>query len=453
MRGRSVTGPLILVGIGVLFLISNLRPDFSPFAMFVRYWPFLLIATGVIGLVEVLFYAGRGDETIPRPMGGGWIFWILIWCVVAGVFNGRNNIRFGPWNDMQTGFSSGFFGSSYEYDVNPATMQQVASQGVTRILVDNGRGSISVRGDAAGDVKLTGRKSIRALSRRDADKANDEQRVNMERQGDTLVVRTQNPQRRGAGQVTTDMELSVPRGMIVEVRGVRGDVTVDDIDGSVDVAAARGDVRVTRIGGNTKIEGSRTGLVRVSDAKGSVDLQGRGNDVQLENIAGVVSVNGEYAGDLEFHALAKPMHFQSSRTEFRVEAVPGTINLDLGDLKLTNVTGPVRFSTGTRDIEAVDVTNAIDFTVDRGDIHVTASKGGIPKMDVRSRKGDITVSLPDKTPFQLRASTGQGEAENEFGAPLTSQSKGRGASIEGKTGTGPEINLDTDRGTLSVKKL
>ncbi len=71
-----------------------------------------------------------------------------------------------------------------------------------------------------------------------------------------------------------------------------------------------------------------------------------------------MTINGDYSGNIEFHALAKPLRFESSRTEFHVEAVPGTITMDLGDLKMNNVAGPVRFSTGTRDIEATDITGA-----------------------------------------------------------------------------------------------
>src|SRR5476649_2829016 len=33
MGTRSITGPLILVAVGVLFLMNNIRPDFSPFAV------------------------------------------------------------------------------------------------------------------------------------------------------------------------------------------------------------------------------------------------------------------------------------------------------------------------------------------------------------------------------------------------------------------------------------
>ena len=77
MRPRSVTGPLILLMIGVFFLINNLRPDLISFSRIGDYWPFLLIAAGVIGLVEVLFHASRGVTAPPRPFYGAGIFWIL----------------------------------------------------------------------------------------------------------------------------------------------------------------------------------------------------------------------------------------------------------------------------------------------------------------------------------------------------------------------------------------
>ena len=58
------------------------------------------------------------------------------------------------------------------------------------------------------------------------------------------------------------------------------------------------------------------------------------------------------------------MHFRSSRTDFRVENIPGSIRMDLGDMKLENVGGPVHFQTGSRDIVASNVTGELDLAVD-----------------------------------------------------------------------------------------
>ena len=76
-----------------------------------------------------------------------------------------------------------------------------------------------------------------------------------------------------------------------------------------------------------------------------------------------------------------------------------------------------------------------------------------PLTDCPECKKSTFTKMVTAAGFQLKGSTGHGEAENEFGSPLTTQSKGGGASIEGTSGNGPQINLETDRGTVSVKKL
>jgi DUF4097 and DUF4098 domain-containing protein YvlB len=449
VRPRSITGPLILVAIGILFLMNNLRPDFSPFSLISRYWPFLLIGAGVVGLVEVLFYASRGVAPPPSPLGGGWIIWIVIWCVIAGIVSDSHDFRIRAFD----GSGVNFLGRNYEYDLQPAGAPQIVSQGVTRIVLDNIHGNLSLKGEDTGDVKVSGRKSIRAFNHDNADRANQQSRLDIERQGDVLVIRAIQPERAGTIQVTNDLDIALPRGLSVEARGRAGDLTIDDIDGAVDISAGRGDVRLSHIGKDVKIEGSRSGLVRASDLKGAFSLEGRGTDIQLENIAGNATINGDYSGTLEFRGLARPLRFESSKTEFHVESVPGFITMDLGDLKMTNVSGPVRFSTGTRDIEVTDVTGALDLTVDRGDINVTATKTPLPRIDLHSHNGDIVVALPDKAAFELKGSTSQGEVNNEFGGPLQTHTSGRSATIQGQTGNGPSITLTTDRGTVSVKRI
>ncbi len=222
--------------------------------------------------------------------------------------------------------------------------------------------------------------------------------------------------------------------------------------GTVSVTDSRGDVRLNNIGKDVRVEAARGGLVRAAGVKGTVDLQGRGGDVQLEDVSGQVTINGEFSGTLEFRAVARPLHFESSHSDFRAEQIPGSVTIDLGDVKMENVVGPVKFRTGSRDIEASDVSNSLELNVDRGDIQVSASKAPLPKMDVHSRNGDITLTLPENAGFDLDGRTGAGEAENEFGSPLENHSDGHSATIKGKVGNGPQLSIVTDRGTLSIKK-
>jgi hypothetical protein len=68
MRRRSLAGPLVLLLIGVFFLWNNLRPDFPVFDTLARYWPFLLVAWGVVRLLEVLLASeARGGFSGGEP--------------------------------------------------------------------------------------------------------------------------------------------------------------------------------------------------------------------------------------------------------------------------------------------------------------------------------------------------------------------------------------------------
>jgi DUF4097 and DUF4098 domain-containing protein YvlB len=399
----------------------------------------------VVGLVEVLYHASRGVAPPPRPLVGIGLFWTFVLVMLAVWGGARHGIRIGR---IDAGGVS-ILGTDYAYDVSA----NGSTEGITRVVLDNLHGNLSVKGEEGGDVKVTGRKTVRAFNRTDADLANNQSQVRVERQGDLMVIRAEEPKSMRMLSVSTDLDITIPKGLNVEARGRSGDLTIDDVGGSVDVSNGRGDVRLNDIGKDVKIESSRSGLIRASDVKGNLDLEGRGGDLQIENIQGQVTVNGEYSGTMEFRSLAKPLHFQSARSDFRAEQIPGSVTLDLRDMKLDNVVGPVRFEGLTRDIQATDVTNSLELSVDRGDIQVTQTKTPLPKMDIRSRlNGDITLTVPEKSEFDLDGRTGQGEGDNDFGSPLVNQSEGRAATIRGRVGSGPPIALFTKRGKLSVRK-
>ena len=47
IRSGPLTGGLILIGLGIIFLIENLYGGFSFWRIFARYWPLILILIGV----------------------------------------------------------------------------------------------------------------------------------------------------------------------------------------------------------------------------------------------------------------------------------------------------------------------------------------------------------------------------------------------------------------------
>src|ERR1700686_3914821 len=91
MKRGSVIGPLILIGIGALFLMRNLWPDIPVADIVSRYWPFVLIAWGGLRLVEILMWTIM-SKPIPRNgvSGGEWIIVFLI-CIIGGTMYPARN--------------------------------------------------------------------------------------------------------------------------------------------------------------------------------------------------------------------------------------------------------------------------------------------------------------------------------------------------------------------------
>jgi len=423
MRQRSVTGPLILIGVGVVLLLHEFTPDFSFLRLLGDYWPFVVILAGLLGLAEVLFHASRGNPIPPRPISG-WVWFLVLFAALGAWGYHRGGVRIGQ-------FESGgvsLLGTSYDYGVNA----QSQTDGVTLVVLENLRGNISLQGTADEKVLVTGHRTVRAYSKADADKANAGS-IKLERHGETLLIHADVTETHPALDVSGDLEILVPKNV------------------SVEVSNSRGDIRVADIGKDVKVDTKRSGLIRISNVKGKLNLNGSGEDLQVESIEGPVNVNGKYAGTMEFRSIAKSLHFTSDITDMRVEGVPGSVTLDLSDLRMKGVTGPVRFTTKSRDVQIEDATNAVEVALERGDVQIEGTQI-LPKMDVHTQHGNIDLSMPEKAAFDLKATTEQGEVENDFGDAVMTTATGRSASAKGSVGKGPGVRLVTDRGTISIKK-
>jgi hypothetical protein len=439
MRRRSVTGPLLLLLIGGLFLWRNLHPETPIFDLASQYWPFLLIAWGVLRLLEVVISPERRG---PAFSGGEVVLVVMICVIGSGLWEGRQHgIRFNPGGlDM--------FGETFDYPLSA----QAAAAGTTRITFENPRGNIRVTGGDGTDVVVNGRKVIRAWNRGDADKTNSDTPLEIVPQGDRLLVRTNQDRTPNNQRISDDLEVTVPRGMTVEARTRNGDLEVSDIKGDVELVTDRADVRLARIGGNARLEVGRSEVVRAVDVGGKIDLQGRGSDVELENIQGQVTINGSFMGSLDFKNLAKPLQFEGARnTELHVQAIPGRMSMDRGELTGSGLTGPMRLVTRSRDVKLEQFTQALELETERGDVQLQPSMPMAP-IEARSGVGRIELVLPEKATFDLQATAEHGEAVNDYGSALQKETEGRTNTLKGRVGDGPSIRITANRGSVSVRR-
>ncbi len=83
-RSRGpLTGALLLIAVGAIFMYANLRPDWNPWPVISRYWPVLLIVLGLGKLVDAMVANRSGairgaPGAVPAPRHRGEIFAILL---------------------------------------------------------------------------------------------------------------------------------------------------------------------------------------------------------------------------------------------------------------------------------------------------------------------------------------------------------------------------------------
>jgi DUF4097 and DUF4098 domain-containing protein YvlB len=449
MRRSSIIAPLLLILIGATFLMRNVWPDIPLGDLVSRYWPFLLIAWGGLRLLEILTWAAT-SKPLPRSgiSGGEWVLVIFL-CIIGSAMYSARHYTWLPNGRSLRGLMVNM-GESFDFTIAPA--EKPASKS-PRIVIESFRGNARITGTESDTVKVSGRKTIRSFQQADADKANGQTPLEIVAQGDQLIVRTNQDRVSDDLRVSEDLEIAVPKGSSVEGHGKFGDFDIRDITGTVDIVSDNAGVRLDNIGGNVRVEVRKSDIVRATGVKGAVDLKGRGQDVDLQNIDGQVSINGDFMGQVQFRNLAQPLRLEGSHTEFHVEKLPGQVHMSLGDFTGNNIIGPVRLNSRSRDVQISDFTQSLEITLDRGDIELRpGSKNPLPKMDVRTRSGDIDLAIPAAAKFELKLTTSRGEVHNEYGPPLTVEEDHRGGTISGNVGGGPQLHLDTGRGQVTVRK-
>ena len=454
MRRTSFVAPLLLIGIGGLFLARNIYPDMPLLDWISRYWPLILIGWGLLRIIEIVSWSASSKPLPRRGISGGeWVL-IVFLCLFGASLNAVRGFsnwwpdHIAQWNGL------GFLGGErYEY---PVSADKACSR-TPHIILEDFRGDAKINGvergvDAGSDqVTVTGHKTIRSMDQAQADKTNEDSPLEISGDAGNVVIRIRQNTAQRFERISATLEISVPKGASVEFHGRAGDLDVNDIGGSVNVTSDNAGVRLKNIGGAAHLDLNRSDVVHMSGVKGDVEIKGRGADLELEDIAGTVNVDGTYNGTIELRKLAKPLRFNGPRTNLIVEAVPGEVSMSLGNFNGSKFTGPTHITRRSSDVEISDFSGPLDISIERGDLNL---RPGLPLGNIQAhlRSGDIRLSLPAAAQFSLNASTHNGSISNPFDGGFKIESSGRRGTLRGAVGAGPAIELETQRGDITVQK-
>lgn len=445
---RSLAGPLVLIVIGFLFLLKNFGVHLPVWHFFGRFWPVLIILWGVIKLVEHTTAQRQGYRA--AGIGAGTVV-LLILIVAAGVaaHESSNWDMSGIRDQIQMDDDlGGMFGNAYTFD--DTIEQTFPGDGNLRIVSD--RGSINIQPSDGDSIKVVVHKKLYAHNQDDANKYNEGSKPQITISGSSVLL---NANTNGAGDhsVSADLDVFVPRRATIDVASRRGDLSITDRKADVKISMQHGDVAVNDLTGAAKINLEK-GSIRGSKVTGDVDIDGHIDDVTLDEINGSVRLNGDFFNDIHLSKISKTVTFKSARSDVMLASVPGELEISGDSLRGTDVTGPSRLVTRSKEIHLEGVSGDLEVETSNGDIEVhAADKLPVGKMTLNGKKGDITLVLPPNAGFQVDATTHKGDISSDFDKVKIDDNSGGISKATGTVGNGAaKLQINSDVGDIKINK-
>jgi len=444
---RSFSGPIILIAVGTVFLLGTMGVlDWHNLGRwFAHYWPVLLIISGVIKLIE--YQQAQRQGTRASGLSAGGIFLIIAIIFFGLIATQASHFNWGQLKDqIDINDDNDFtiFGSKYNYDDQLAqTFPAGASLHVT-----NTRGAVNIIASDDDQIRVVVHKRINAESQGDADKWNAGTKPQIAVSGSVVTLNANN---QGAGDhwVEEDLDISLPRKAAVVASTRYGDVSIIGREGNLDITSQHGEVTNTDINGKVSLNLDHSSA-RISQVNSDVSINGRANDVSIEDVKGAVHLDGEFMESVKLAKISQPVMFKSSRTDMDFSRLDGDLDLDSGDLQASDVVGPLRLNTRSKDIRLTGVSGDVRLQDENGSIELHVNKLGSIQVD--NRKGDVQIYLPDKAGFQVDARARNGEIETDFDQLKVDDSNDQAIATGTVGGGGPRLVVNNEHGTIEIRK-
>ncbi|MFB3917548.1 MAG: DUF4097 family beta strand repeat-containing protein [Terriglobales bacterium] len=447
-RPRSLTGPVLLILVGVALLLCN--AGFVSCRLmahyFALYWPLLIILWGVIKLVEHMQWKRAGVRAPGIGVGG---FFLLVFLIIAGLIASAMDRV--DWKTVRTAivldddFFGGMFGKSYDFQQQ--IEQSFPASG--ELIVNCQRGAVAVRAWDQNQIKVVVGKKVRAQEAAEAARVDEATPAKISISGNVVNVDT-GAASHGSSIVTTNLEIYVPRKAALEVFTGRGDVAVQERDGDVKINASHGDVTVENVKGNATVM-LRHGDVRAAHIMGDVSIDGRISDSTVSDIDGNVNLTGDFFGDMNLSRITKSVRFRSSRTDLEVARLDGNMLVQTGDLHAVGVTGPMRLLTKSKDIHVENISGDLRLENRNGVVEVHPSKE-LGSISITNDKGDIRLAMPAGVGFQLDARTRHGDIHSDYPELKISSDHGESTASGAVGSGGARVQITNRYGNVDVRK-
>jgi DUF4097 and DUF4098 domain-containing protein YvlB len=185
-----------------------------------------------------------------------------------------------------------------------------------------------------------------------------------------------------------------------------------------------------------------------------VRITGRGNEIEMNDVAGDATLQGEFFGPVRIRNVTKTTHYTSQAGDLTLSHLTGRLELDSGEIDVSDVGGFAKLVTHDKDIEVENVAGRLDIAGTHGDIKVTYAQPPREDINIANGTGEVDLTLPTKSNFEISAISRSGEIQSDFEAPGLQPADENGTGrLSGKIGSsGPKISIATSYGTIYLRK-
>ena len=445
-RSESIAGPLVLIIIGTALLLRDRFPGLALGALFLRYWPVLLILWGLVRLVE--FYSAPSGQ-VRTGLSSTEISLLLVGFLLLGFISFTMRVSHSEFgHEMGLGDGGvGFLGHDWMRQRFPfsAHLQQPLKVGEP-LWIQGQRGDVVVVPASDGQLSLEASDQVAGSSSSDAATLFQHSQPTLHEDGGHYVLQA-------AGEsndaVIANLRLQVPPTTPVQVETGRGDLQLSGWKAAVSLSTQRGAATVSDVHGDVKISAHHDS-VRVERVSGRVGIEGNGDDVTLADIQGPVTLNGDFSGSFQLERLAQGLQFTSSRSQLSAAALPGSVTGDRSAMRIDSV-DRLSFDTRDKEIEVSHFRGALHVRNAHGSVSVTTDAVPLEPLEIITSQGEISLTLPAASQFALDASARRGSIDSQF--PITVNDDGHLAQVHGRVGTkGPPVTLETSDSSIALHK-
>lgn len=443
-----------------LVLLADIFGFLDFFPIVGLYWPLILILYGIGKVFDYYRFEGALHIRPAEIFGVIFIVAFGLTSSLAARANWRLLGDWGDWEDITVRVPFEAEKPKFEFPVTETTPLGTAKS----IHIQNMYGRVRIEQGQGAEASIRLGKVVRADSKEKAESLADRVQITSAVENGVLSIGTNRVDLGDAGKdLTTDLTIGLPADLPITIENGYGDVYVSDRLAGCSVTNTFGEVTMERIDGTVEID-NRNRPVEVREIKGNVQVKNQRGSVRLTQVSGRVVAQTDYdfvSADSIQGSLDVGNHFGSVRlTEVSgpvdVDAIGSqvtashlhqglTVKSSHKEVKIEDVDGEVKVETSYARISLQRIRGPIDLKAVHAEVNAKEIEQGL---DLQGRGSQVTVSR-SRGALEIETSL-RPVRISSFSGPITVQNEYEGVTIETETQLSGPIKVSNRNGSITL---